>query len=152
DYVVPAEGAPTVIEGTHGSLTIKADGSYSYVANPNTGGKSDSFEFVITDGDGDTATATIDVSITAATGPDPDAVGSVEVNESGLTSEADTSEFAEVAVPAGYTIVSGGEGNYGKVHEVDGKWQYELTTPYGHSEPDTAAGADTVEITVRDEQ
>src|SRR5699024_2366374 len=91
-YTVPTEGTPTKITGTHGVLTIHADGTYSYTADANTGGQRESFEFVITDADGDDANATLHVTISAASGPNPSDVGAVEVHEAGLVDDADDSE------------------------------------------------------------
>ena len=54
---VPAGGA--IIQGQYGTMTIAADGSYSYVRAPGTpGGVSDVFGYQLTDGDGDTSSAT----------------------------------------------------------------------------------------------
>src|SRR5699024_5480965 len=116
--------------GANGVLTVNADGSYSYQANANTGGKSDSFEFVINDADGDEATTTLSVSIDGATQP-PAVL--IEVNEKGLGNNADKSEFADVSV-AGYTIISGGQGAWGEIKydQNAGKWVYELTKAFTH--------------------
>ncbi|MBL0925740.1 MAG: hypothetical protein IBJ12_14905, partial [Sphingomonadaceae bacterium] len=57
-----------VIAGTYGTLTIKADGSYSYARTPGgNGGVSDTFTYVLRDGDGDTDTATLTINIGDAT-------------------------------------------------------------------------------------
>ncbi|WP_313805025.1 Ig-like domain-containing protein [Sphingobium sp.] len=51
-------------EGTYGTLTLSADGSYSYVRAAGTpGGVSDSFSYTLRDGDGDTSTATLRIDI-----------------------------------------------------------------------------------------
>ncbi len=57
---VPATGTAT-IHGDHGTLKIKADGSYTYtVENTGTGsGIVDTFTYTLKDGDGDTSTATL---------------------------------------------------------------------------------------------
>ena len=56
--------ADSTIQGLYGTLTIAADGTYSYTRDADTpGGVEDSFDYVITDGDGDTATATLVISI-----------------------------------------------------------------------------------------
>ncbi|MEZ5681362.1 MAG: Ig-like domain-containing protein [Erythrobacter sp.] len=53
-----------VIQGTYGTLTIAADGTYSYTRDAGTpGGVTDTFSYTITDGDGDTATANLVISI-----------------------------------------------------------------------------------------
>ncbi len=56
--------APGTVAGQYGTLTLNADGSYSYVRNPGTpGGVDDVFAYQITDGDGDTSTATLTIRI-----------------------------------------------------------------------------------------
>ncbi|MEQ8312335.1 MAG: Ig-like domain-containing protein, partial [Sphingopyxis sp.] len=56
--------APGTVTGQYGTLTLNADGSYSYVRNPGTpGGVDDVFAYQITDGDGDTSTATLTIGI-----------------------------------------------------------------------------------------
>ncbi len=61
-------GSPgDTISGLYGTLTIAADGTYSYTRNPDTpGGVEDTFTYTITDGDGDTATANLVISIADA--------------------------------------------------------------------------------------
>ncbi len=57
-------GAGTTINGQYGTLTIAANGSYTYTRNAGTpGGVNDIFTYQITDGDGDTSTATLTISI-----------------------------------------------------------------------------------------
>lgn len=63
-----ADGAAVSTSGTfqgaYGTLTLNADGSYSYVRAPGTpGGVSDSFSYTLRDGDGDTSTATLRIDI-----------------------------------------------------------------------------------------
>lgn len=54
----------STIAGQYGTLTIGANGSYTYVRNTNTpGGVSDVFTYQITDGDGDASTATLTINI-----------------------------------------------------------------------------------------
>ena len=54
----------TTINGQYGTLTLGANGSYSYVRNVNTpGGVSDVFTYQLTDGDGDASTATLTINI-----------------------------------------------------------------------------------------
>ncbi|WP_303236698.1 DUF5801 repeats-in-toxin domain-containing protein, partial [uncultured Bilophila sp.] len=57
------------VKGTHGELTLNADGTYSYRLNPGVDvpqGETytDRFTYTITDADGDTSTATITVNVT----------------------------------------------------------------------------------------
>ena len=60
-------GVGTGIAGTLGTLTLNADGSYSYDGNPNVvppAGATDTFVYTITDGDGDTSTVTLTINLT----------------------------------------------------------------------------------------
>ncbi|WP_227340083.1 beta strand repeat-containing protein [Sphingopyxis sp. P8] len=86
----------TAIAGQYGTLTISADGSYSYVRAPNTpGGVTDVFTYRLTDGDGDTSTATLTISIgdspAIITFVPTQGAGTV-VDESQLPPRADESE------------------------------------------------------------
>jgi VCBS repeat-containing protein len=59
-----AFAAPGTVQGQYGTLTINAQGGYTYVRTPGTpGGVNDVFTYQITDGDGDTSTATLTISI-----------------------------------------------------------------------------------------
>ncbi|WP_162199487.1 beta strand repeat-containing protein [Aurantiacibacter marinus] len=56
--------AGDVVQGTYGTLTIAADGTFSYTRDPGTpGGVTDTFNYVITDGDGNVADADLVISI-----------------------------------------------------------------------------------------
>ena len=61
-FTVPATGTVS-IAGTYGTLTIAANGSYSYVLN-NTGTGIDQFTYTVRDRDGDTSTANLAVRVT----------------------------------------------------------------------------------------
>ena len=53
--------------GSFGTLTLNADGSYSYDGNPNVvppAGATDTFVYTIKDGDGDTSTMTLTINLT----------------------------------------------------------------------------------------
>ncbi|MBV7266499.1 DUF5801 repeats-in-toxin domain-containing protein [Erythrobacter ani] len=57
------------LQGEYGTLTLNADGSYTYVRDFNTpGGVEDSFEYTIVDQDGSTSTATLLIEIGDAPG------------------------------------------------------------------------------------
>jgi large repetitive protein len=57
-------GAGTVVTGQYGTLTIAADGSYTYTRSAGTpGGVSDVFTYRLTDGDGDQSDATLTINI-----------------------------------------------------------------------------------------
>ena len=60
-------GVGTGIAGTYGTLTLAADGSYTYTANPDTTGLSgnhaDTFTYTVKDADGSTSTTTLTVNV-----------------------------------------------------------------------------------------
>uniref|UniRef100_UPI001C30135A beta strand repeat-containing protein n=1 Tax=Mesorhizobium sp. GbtcB19 TaxID=2824764 RepID=UPI001C30135A len=72
----------TTVTGTYGVLTVQADGSYSYHANPNAATGSDVFTYTITDGDGDTSPATLTIDVTNGQPQPVPATG--QVDEAGL--------------------------------------------------------------------
>ncbi|OBQ62599.1 hypothetical protein A8146_15855 [Mesorhizobium loti] len=75
-------GGVTTVTGTHGVLTVFANGDYSYQATPNTPTGNDVFNYTITDGDGDTSPATLTIEVT---GSQPRVVAEIAtVNEAGL--------------------------------------------------------------------
>ncbi|MDP3839279.1 MAG: VCBS domain-containing protein, partial [Methylococcales bacterium] len=101
----------SAVAGSYGSLTLNADGSYTYTldnTNPLvnkllTGDTLlDTYSYTITDSDGDTSTTTLKITINGTTDNIPSIVpddintnaitGHISVRESGLTSGADTSE------------------------------------------------------------
>ena len=77
-------GVGTPITGSFGTLTLNADGSYSYDGNPNVvppAGATDVFVYTIKDGDGDTSTTTLTIKLTdSGRGAEDD----VTVNEAAL--------------------------------------------------------------------
>ncbi|MFD1007728.1 immunoglobulin-like domain-containing protein [Oceanisphaera ostreae] len=93
DVVVPETGSATVV-GVHGTLTIQADGTYTYQrANNVKSGSVDEFTYTLSDADGDIDTATLTVTVQDGT---PTlaipAVGDAgtTVYESGLTNGTST--------------------------------------------------------------
>ena len=154
----PVDGGSVTVTSDHGTLTVNADGSYSYKANPNTEGK-DSFTFTITDADGDSAAEqTIDVTVTKAEGPViDDTNGVITVDEEGLadgTNPDAASETAQWTAPEGYTIESiKTQGSYGTSTIKDGKLEYTLGDALQHTgegQTETWNGADTVTVILRD--
>ena len=60
-------GSGRRLPGSFGTLTLNADGSYSYDGNPNVvppAGATDMFVYTINDGDGDTSTMTLTITLT----------------------------------------------------------------------------------------
>ena len=134
-------GTGTVINTALGTLTLAADGSYSYAANPNvvTGTATDSFVYTIRDADGDTSTTTLTITINdsgLAAGSD-----NVIVNEAGLPIGSTPAAATEIATgtiadnisggtgPFTYTLVGSGTGAFGTfVLNPNGGYTYTLTS------------------------
>ena len=132
-------GAP--VAGSYGSLSLNADGSYSYQSTPNSvpAGTTvtDVFQYTITDGDGDTSTTTLTISVNnvTLTASDTDAL----VNEAGLpvigSNAASDSEIFNGAITP-----SGGSGPYtytltSRTTDVDGAATPERATSNGAGRP-----------------
>ena len=78
-------GVGGAIVGLFGTLTLQANGSYTYQSNANAivGNQQDVFVYTITDGDGDTSTTTLTINLTDA-GLVAPADSDVTVNENAL--------------------------------------------------------------------
>ncbi|MCF8709831.1 beta strand repeat-containing protein, partial [Rhizorhapis sp. SPR117] len=143
------------IAGAYGTLTLNADGSYSYEADPNvvvSGSVVDHFVYTITDGDGDTSTTTLDITIgdVTVTASDTDAL----VNEAGLPSGSNPGASSEVfngsITPAGgtgpysYTLTSSANGAYGNLvlDPNTGTYTYTLDTAYDGVTADNATNTE----------
>jgi large repetitive protein len=98
--------------GSHGVLTLNADGSYSYVRNAGTpGGVTDTFTYTVTDGDGDSATATLMISIADAR-PVTAENGTVLLDDDAFAggNPGGTGDDADAANLTGTLAASGGDG------------------------------------------
>jgi VCBS repeat-containing protein len=144
DTSTPASGSlgGAGIPGTYGTLTLNADGSYTYAANPDavTGNQTDTFVYTIMDGDGDLSTTTLAISVNnvTVTASDTDAL----VNEAGLPNGSNavgTSEIFNGAItPAGgsgpytYALTGSADGAYGNLvlNATTGTYTYTLDTTY----------------------
>jgi VCBS repeat-containing protein len=97
-------GAGTTINGQYGTLTISANGSYTYTRNAGTpGGVNDVFTYQLTDGDGDASTATLTISI--ADSPVtitsvPTAGAGTVVDEAGLPARGTEPPGSNAAAPS----------------------------------------------------
>src|SRR4051794_3011081 len=147
-----------VVDGQFGTLTMNADGSYTYVLHEGAaGGSSDVFTYTLTDGDGDADTATLTINnpdrpvqITNLT---PEANGGdVIVDEDDLQDGSDTSK--ESTTVAGNFNISAPDGvaslTVGGVNVVvNGVFQVgaHIDTPLGNTLTFTGYNAATGEIT-----
>ena len=142
------------IAGKLGTLTIHADGTDTYKANPDARQGQDSFDVKIRDADGDWAETKIDVNVSGATGPDGSKIAHIVVNEHGLDNATDHSEMATLTPPDGYVIVKAGGGEFGTVtFGKDGQWHYTLNKAIDSGNEqgtNTVEGADTVKMVVQD--
>ncbi|MFW8613025.1 Ig-like domain-containing protein, partial [Mesorhizobium ciceri] len=81
-------GVNTVINGSFGTLTLQANGSYSYDGLPNVvppAGATETFVYTIMDGDGDLSTTTLTINL----------------SDSGLAVSNDDLTVNEAALPIG---------------------------------------------------
>ena len=82
--------------GSFGTLTLNADGCYSYDGNPNVvppAGATDTFVYTIKDGDGDTSTTTLTINLTDSGIIAPND-SDVTVNENALDTTARPPDLA----------------------------------------------------------
>jgi VCBS repeat-containing protein len=161
-------GVGTAIAGLYGTLTVAADGSYSYVSNPNAvpaAGGIDIFVYTLRDGDGDLSTTTLTITLDDS-GLSASTVNAT-VSEAALSDGSDPDSEAETVAGDLNSHVAGGNGPYsfaltgdgiGKngvlTINADGSYSYTLGSPItGLSANDGAnivAGADSFTYTVTD--
>lgn len=165
-------GVGATIAGLYGTLTLGANGAYTYDGDPNVvpaEGASDVFVYTIKDGDGDLSTTTLTINLsdsglvapadndvtvyenaldTAVTGSDL-AAGSVTGSLPGSSAETDASNQLNATGGVGtltYSLLGGGTtaaGTYGTISiSSNGSYIYTLTSPYDTS-PDADNGANT---------
>jgi VCBS repeat-containing protein len=142
-------GVNTQIAGLYGTLTLQANGSYTYQSNPNSvppAGANDVFVYSIKDGDGDLSTTTLTIHINDS--------GLVTTNDDILVDEAalpigtNPSSTAETAAgtladntsggtgPYTYTVVGSNVGSHGTLTlQSDGTYSYTLTSPFDTDPP-----------------
>ncbi|WP_343076105.1 VCBS domain-containing protein [Halomonas elongata] len=133
---------PLVIVGEYGTLTLNADGSYTYEADPDSTNADvqDVFTYTLQDGDGDESTATLTIDVTDVTGDPTDTSGSVD--EAGLPDGTEPSAESEIISGASLDLQDGwtvedqqdGSTSWGDwIVNTDGTFDYTLTDDAGHS-------------------
>ncbi|MBR9927106.1 MAG: hypothetical protein GYB28_19220, partial [Gammaproteobacteria bacterium] len=131
-----------VIEGEYGTLTLNADGSYTYVADPDSTNADvqDVFTYTVRDDDGDESTATLTIDVADVAGTPTDTTGSVD--EAGLADGTEASADSEIISGAdlnlqdGWTVESAQSGStpWGSwTVNTDGTFDYTLNSEADHS-------------------
>ncbi|WP_162935007.1 retention module-containing protein [Pseudomonas cavernae] len=158
-------GVGIAIAGQFGTLTLHADGSYSYQAHANAinAAVSDMFVYSIRDADGDLSTTTLTINLSDSGLEAPDdhdvkvyeqaldlsqdgqdlAAGTVTGSLPGHAGETDANNQLNATGigPLTYALVGDGVGSYGVIHIAqDGSYTYSLTKPYD-SNPAASDGA-----------
>jgi VCBS repeat-containing protein len=164
-------GVGNQITGQFGTLTLQADGSYTYQSNPNaiSGPATDIFVYTVKDKDGDTSTTTLRIFLTDSGLVAPDDNDAL-VHESALDTVKDGNDILAGTVtgslgegspletdnsnqlnatggfgPLTYSLVGSPTGTYGTIQiNSDGSYTYTLTKNYD-SQPGGDDGFNTEE-------
>jgi len=138
---------------SHGTVTVDADGSYTYTPDADYNGK-DSFTYTITDGK-DSSTYTVDITVTADNDAPVAADDAIVTPEDTVVSgklpqandvEGDAVTYAKASDPANGKVVIDAEGNYAYTPNADynGKDSFTYTVSDGNGGSSTY----TVDVTV----
>ncbi|BEP50827.1 MULTISPECIES: tandem-95 repeat protein [Variovorax] len=146
----------TYVKGSdpaHGTVTVNADGTYTYVPGPNFNG-TDSFTVTVSDGHGGTTTSTVNVTVnpvndlptvpdyTQTTHEDTPVSGQVI----GSDADGDTLSYVKGSDPAHGTVTVNADGTYTYVPGVNfnGTDSFTVTVSDGHGGTTTS----TVTVTI----
>ncbi|PWK76757.1 DUF5801 repeats-in-toxin domain-containing protein [Aminobacter sp. AP02] len=173
-------GINTTITGSFGTLTLQANGTYSYDGNPNVvapAGATDVFVYTIKDGDGDLSTTTLTINLSdsgIAAPADSDvtvyenaldlgkdgsdlASGTVTGSLPGSTNETDATNQLNATSTAGGLVYTAQTivGTYGTIKiNADGSYIYTLTSPVtgtnANNGANTVSGLENFTYTVTD--
>ncbi len=145
-----AEAGATV-DTEHGSLTVNADGSWSFESDPNAdhsdGAVTDGFTYTITDGDGDTATASQTIAITddgPSIGPPPGTGGNGEPGADGYSVTLDEGNLGTGSTTDGGQALNIDFG-------ADGEGSVALSIPQELEDMNLTAGGEPVTFTVSED-
>ena len=141
---VLSSGVGTSIAGAYGTLTLYADGHYTYQANPNavTSDQVDHFVYTIKDGDGDTSTTTLDISVHNVSVLGANVTGTVfEAALATGSNPASTGEMVSGTLPGGFTYVAQTHTDATGTFTLDaaGHYTYTLLNPIIGPQADNAA-------------
>ncbi len=169
-------GVGGAITGLYGTLTLNADGSYTYEANPNaiTTDVQDVFVYTLVDNDGDLSTTTLTINVADVlvadnqtqtvneaaldTTPDdraspaPDDLAASTVTGSDPSSGAETvAGQLSVVGATSYALVGSGTGTHGVLQfNSDGSYVYTLVNPVhggGNNGANTLSGVEVFTYT-----
>ena len=127
-----------VIAGAYGTLTLLADGSYTYVANADeiSADEQDVFVYTVEDADGDRSTTTLTLNVDDVTVSPESTTGTVD--EAGLVGGSDEASDKETTagslnIQTGWSLDAGSAGAQVGTHGTltingDGSYSYTLTT------------------------
>ncbi len=167
-------GVNTQIVGQYGTLTLQADGSYTYKATANaiSSNATDTFVYTIKDGDGDTSTTTLTINVADVTLTPVNQTG--QVNEAALDTVTDPGDLGHGTVTGsnpsstaetvtGQLTVAGTGITYTPIStttahgifelKASGAWTYTLTSPFNSGAvqgANTLAGAESFDYTAKD--
>ncbi|TPO07483.1 type I secretion C-terminal target domain-containing protein, partial [Mesorhizobium sp. CU2] len=169
-----ATGINTQIVGQYGTLTLQADGSYSYKATANaiSSNATDTFVYTVKDGDGDTSTTTLTINVANVTlapvnqtgqvneaaldltkDPTDLAAGTVTGSTPASTAETVTGQLTVAGTGIAYTPISQTTAHGVFELQANGAWTYTLTTPFNSGAvqgANTVAGAESFTYTATD--
>ncbi|WP_185696456.1 Ig-like domain-containing protein [Halomonas sp. YLB-10] len=159
---VSSDGVGSEVVGKYGSLTLAADGSYTYTLdNTNTevdslksgGSLTETFSYQITDADGSTSIATLTITIEGANDAPTASVDALTTQEDTPVSgtieasdvEGDDLSFDLVAQPDGGKVTLNDDGTFTFTPDdnVNGDITFKVTVSDGNG------GTTTVEVTVK---
>ncbi len=146
---------PTVMP-SHGSVVLKADGTYTYTPNANYNG-TDTFSYQISDGNGGTDTAVVNLTITPAndapvatddtgtTAEDTALNGTtVSANDSDLDGDTLTINTTPTVLPTHGSVVLKADGTYTYTPNAD----FNGTDSFTYEISDGNGGKDTAVVTI----
>ncbi|MEB4590536.1 cadherin-like domain-containing protein, partial [Candidatus Thiothrix sp. Deng01] len=141
---------------THGTLVLKADGTYTYTPSANFNG-TDSFTYSVSDGNGGTATATVTVTVTpvndapvanddAASTPENTPLNGTTLlaNDADLDGDTLTVNTTPVTAPTHGTLVLNANGTYTYTPNTS----FNGTDSFTYAVSDGKGGSDTATVTV----
>ncbi|PBB90200.1 hypothetical protein CK215_22710, partial [Mesorhizobium sp. WSM3864] len=169
-----ATGVNTQIVGQYGTLTLHADGSYTYQATANaiSANATDTFVYTIKDGDGDLSTTTLAINVANVTLTPVNQTG--QVNEAALDTVTNPGDLGHGTVTgsnppstaetvAGQLNVAGDGVTYTAIStttahgifqlQANGAWTYTLTSPFDSGATqgaNTLTGAESFTYTATD--